>query len=78
MMAQRQDSLVDQLRDLIPLAVREGCLTAADYLKQVVEEDSDPGVNVGCQAVERDMRWYCIRDADHPGAHVNGNGEQWS
>jgi hypothetical protein len=33
---QRQDSLTDQLRDLIPVANRWGCYDAADFLRVVV------------------------------------------
>lgn len=32
----RQDSLIDQLRDLIAIANREGMYDAADYLAEVV------------------------------------------
>ena len=50
---QRQDSLYDQLKDLIPLANQEGCYDAADFLRRTVEDiefkinlekslDSDP------------------------------------
>lgn len=35
--AQRQDSLTEQLRDLIPIAEREGMYDAADYLKRVTD-----------------------------------------
>jgi hypothetical protein len=35
---QRQDSLMDQLRDLIPVANRRGCYDAADFLRGVVEQ----------------------------------------
>jgi hypothetical protein len=34
---QRQDSLYDQLKDLIPLANKEGCYDAADYIRGIVE-----------------------------------------
>ena len=33
----RQDTWLEQIRVLIPLANREGCCDAADYLKQLVE-----------------------------------------
>ena len=35
---QRQDSLTDQMRDVIPLATKAGCYDAADYLRRVVED----------------------------------------
>jgi hypothetical protein len=34
---QRQDDLASQLRDLIPIAEREGCYDAADFLKRAIE-----------------------------------------
>lgn len=34
---QRQDALVDQLRDLIPLADRMGCYDAADFIRDIVD-----------------------------------------
>lgn len=36
---QRQDSLADQLRDLVPLANRLGCYDAADFIESVLERD---------------------------------------
>lgn len=35
---QRQDAVLDQLRDLIPVANREGCYDAADFLRRTVED----------------------------------------
>jgi hypothetical protein len=35
---QRQDDLASQLRDLIPIAEREGCYDAADWLKRAVAQ----------------------------------------
>ena len=35
---QRQDSLYAQLKDLIPLAQKEGCYDAADYLRRITED----------------------------------------
>lgn len=34
--SQRQDSLQDQLRDLIPIAEREGMYDAADHLRRQI------------------------------------------
>jgi hypothetical protein len=34
---QRQDDLASQLRDLIPVAEREGCYDAADFLRRAIE-----------------------------------------
>lgn len=39
--AQRQDSLHDQLRDLIPIANQNGMYDAADYLQHVIESNYD-------------------------------------
>lgn len=38
---QRQDSLIDQLRDLIPFANFHGMYDAADYLQNVVDAADD-------------------------------------
>lgn len=35
---QRQDSLLDQLTDLIPLATQAGCYDAADFLRNFIED----------------------------------------
>lgn len=34
---QRQDSTIDQLRDLLPIANRLGMYDAADYMRQAVD-----------------------------------------
>ena len=36
MTGQRQDAALEQIRDLIPIAVAEGMYDAADYLAEVV------------------------------------------
>ena len=43
----RQDSLFDQLRDLIPIADREGMYDAADYLARVVAGEFAPAQRDG-------------------------------
>ena len=35
---QRQDSVLDQLRDMVSVANREGCYDAADFLRRTVED----------------------------------------
>jgi hypothetical protein len=35
---QRQDALIDQLRDMAAVANREGCYDAADFLRRTVED----------------------------------------
>ena len=42
----RQDSLHDQLRDLIQLANKHGMYDAADFIKNIIEVDSIPGNSV--------------------------------
>jgi hypothetical protein len=36
---QRQDSLTDQLRSLVPVAERLGCYDAADFIKRYIDQE---------------------------------------
>lgn len=51
--AQRQDSLDDQLRDLIAVANHQGMYDAADFIKNIVEDSKAKASEAALRRIER-------------------------